>query len=226
MSRIFEIADKYVDEIAALEPALATTLGVPGHEREMPELSPEGPARNAALYKRTLDALNAAKVEGEPDRIAKEMMTERLQLAVDLYESQEFKRALRNIASPLQSVRSVFDQMPKETEEQWSNIAARLKLVPKTLAGYRQSLNEGLAQKLYASKRQAAEGAEQARIWAALAEGEGKSSFFKGLHETFKAKGLSGAVAKEMEEGTAAAISGSTHGAFSSHIRDPSGVYG
>jgi uncharacterized protein (DUF885 family) len=208
MSRIFEIADKYVDEIAALEPILATSIGVPGHEREMPELSPDGPARNAALYKRTVEALKAAPVEGEEDRIAKEVMAERLGVALDLYEAKEFMRALRNIASPLQGVRGVFDQMPKETDEQWSNIAARLKLVPKTLAGYRQSLSEGLRQKLHASKRQASEGAEQARVWAGLAEGEGKRSFFKQLRETFAAKGFAGGRVKEMDEGIAAAIKG------------------
>jgi uncharacterized protein (DUF885 family) len=208
MSRVFEIAEKYVDEIAALEPALATAIGVPGHEREMPDLSPEGPAKNAALYKRTLGALNAALAEGDDDRIAREMMSERLQLALDLYDAKEFMRALRNIASPLQSVRQVFDQMPKETEYDWSNIAARLKLVPQTLAGYRQTLSEGLRQKLYASKRQAREGAEQARVWAALAEGEGKGSFFKQQHKTFESKGLSAGLAKDMEEGTAAAIEG------------------
>jgi uncharacterized protein (DUF885 family) len=208
MSRVFEIADKYVDEIAALEPTLATSIGVPGHEREMPDLSPEGPARNAALYKRTVEALKEAPVEGEPDRIAKEVMLERLGLALDLYEAREFMRALRNIACPLQNVRSVFDQMPKETEEQWSNIAARLKLVPRTLAGYRESLSEGLRQKLYASKRQAAEGADQARIWAALAEGEGKSSFFKQLRDAFAAKGFSAGLAKDIDEGIAAAIAG------------------
>lgn len=208
MSRIFEIADKYVDEIAALEPTLATSIGVPGHEREMPDLSPEGPAKNAALYKRTVEALDAALVEGAQDRIAKEMMAERLSVALNLYEAKEFMRALRNIASPLQGVRSVFDQMPKETEEQCSNIAARLKLVPKTLAGYRQSLSEGLRQKLYASKRQAKEGAEQARVWAGLAESEGKRSFFKQLRETFAAKGFSGGLVKEVDEGIAAAIKG------------------
>jgi uncharacterized protein (DUF885 family) len=208
MSRVFEIADKYVDEMAALEPILATSIGVPGHEREMPDLSPEGPARNAALYQRTLAALKETSAESEPDRIAKDMMTERLTLALDLYQAKEFMRALRNIACPVQNIRSVFDQMPRETEEQWSNIAARLKLVPQSLAGYRQSLSEGLRQKLYASKRQAAEAADQARIWAGLAEDEGKRSFFKQLEETFTAKGFSGAILGEMEEGISEAIRG------------------
>ena len=71
MSRIFEIADKYVDEIAALEPILATSIGVPGHEREMPDYSPQGPARNAALYKRTLESL-AAVVGMSPSQNAGE----------------------------------------------------------------------------------------------------------------------------------------------------------
>lgn len=218
MSRVFEIADRYVDEIAALEPALATSIGVPGHEREMPDLSPDGPARNADLYRRTLVALGEAEAEGDDDRVAKEMMAGRLRLAVDLFEAKEFMRALRNIASPLQGVRQVFDLMPKETEEDWSNIAARLKLVPRTLAGYRQTLSEGLRNRLYASKRQAREGAEQARVWAALAENEGKESYFKQLRDTFAEKGLSQALGKEIEEGTSAAISG--YGEMHRYLRD------
>ena len=37
---------------------------------------------------------------------------------------------LNNIASPLQNIRQVFDQMPRSTEEEWSNIAARLASIP------------------------------------------------------------------------------------------------
>jgi len=42
MSRIFDISHRYVDEIAALDPNLATAIGVPGHERELTDYSPAG----------------------------------------------------------------------------------------------------------------------------------------------------------------------------------------
>jgi uncharacterized protein (DUF885 family) len=184
MSRVFEIADRYVDEIAALEPILATGMGVPGHEREMPDLSPAGPGRVADLNIRTTEDLAKAPIDGEPDRIAREVMLERLGVQLALYRAKEFMRALRIIASPLQGVRQVFDLMPKAAEEDWSNIAARLALVPRSLAGYRETLSEGLRNELYASKRQATEGAQQAEVFAGLARG--KTSYFDQLRESFE----------------------------------------
>ena len=185
MSRIFDIANKYVDQIAALEPTLATSIGVPGHEREMPDHSPAGPARVADLNRRTVAELQTIEPDNDWDRIARDVMLERLGVSLEVFAAKEYMRSLRNIASPLQGVRQVFDYMPKDTEEDWSNIAARLALVPQSLAGYRQSLSEGLASSLYASKRQATEGAEQARIWSGAVAGEGKPSYFTGLQETF-----------------------------------------
>ncbi len=180
MSRIFEIADKYVDELAALDPSTATALGIPGHEREMPDYSPDGVACVAALNQRTLQALQAETPAGDRERLALEFISERLAVHHDLYQAGEQLRAVRIIASPLQRSRSIFDDMPKTTEEEWSSIAARLALVPRTLAGYRQSLNEGINRGLLASKRQAVEAAKQAATWSGE---DGQRSFFDGLLE-------------------------------------------
>ncbi|MEX0682044.1 MAG: DUF885 domain-containing protein [Dehalococcoidia bacterium] len=206
MSRVFEIADKYVDDIAALEPSLATALGIPGHDHEMPDLSLEGPAKVADLNRTTLQALTAAPVEGDADRIARAVMEERIGVSLDIFSAGEYMRALRNIASPLQNVRQVFDYMPQETAEHWSNIASRLKLVPDTLAGYRQSLSEGLERGLHASKRQATEGAEQARVWAGLSD---KPSFFDQLQERFTKSGVAAnGLAADIDTGVKAAREG------------------
>lgn len=207
MSRIFEIADTYVDELAALEPSTATVLGIPGHDHEMDDLSPDGAAAEADLNRRTVGALLAASIDTEEDRIAQEVMHERLSVSLDMYEASEYLRSLRNIASPLQGVRQIFDYMPKETAEQWANIAARLKLVPKALEGYRQTLSLGLAEELYASKRQAREGAEQAKTWAGLAEG--KPSYFDQLREEFEKAGARGnGLSADIEAGAKAAKEG------------------
>ncbi|HUF53030.1 MAG TPA: DUF885 domain-containing protein [Dehalococcoidia bacterium] len=207
MSRVFEIGDKYVDELAAIEPSTATFLGIPGHDHEMDDLSPDGAAREAELNRRTVGELLAAPTDTEEDRIAQEVMHERLSVALDTYEAGEYLRALRNIASPLQGVRQIFDYMPKETEEQWSNVAARLKAVPQALDGYRQTLSLGMSEQLFAAKRQAREGAVQARTWAGLVEG--KPSYFDQLAEQFAKSGVSSkGLAKEIEEGVTAAKRG------------------
>src|SRR5207249_1932264 len=100
---------------------------------------------------------------------------------LDLFEAGEHFRDLNNIASPLQNIRQVFDQMPRSTEEEWSNIAARLQLVPQAIAGYRRTLSEGVQRGTPAARRQALEGARQAEVWSEAA------AFFAGLPARFDA---------------------------------------
>ncbi|HET8943233.1 MAG TPA: DUF885 domain-containing protein [Dehalococcoidia bacterium] len=199
MSRIFEIADKYVDELAALDPSTATALGIPGHEREMPDYSPDGAARIAALNHRTLEAIEAEVPADDRERVAREFMAERLGVQRDLYEAGEQLRALRIIASPLQRARSIFDDMPKATEDDWANIAARLALVPRTLALYRQSLNEGISRGLVAAKRQALEGAKQAETWSGVVVGE--KTYFDGLLAQYDAGTPNAGLRADLERG-------------------------
>ena len=188
MSRIFDIADRYVDGIAALDPILATAIGVPGHEREMTDFSPDGVSAIAAFHVRSMAKLEAAPIEDDPaggparaDRIARSVMLERLGVHLDLFEAGEHFRDLNNIASPLQNIPQVFDQMPRSTEEEWSNIAARLQLVPQAIAGYRRTLSEGVQRGTPAARRQALEGARQAEVWS------GDAGFFAGLAARFDA---------------------------------------
>jgi uncharacterized protein (DUF885 family) len=194
MTRIYDIAHTYIDDLAAIDPSTATALGLPGHEREMPDYSPTGYARTADLNRRTLADLDAAQISGERDRIAKEMMSERLRVSLDLYEAGEHLRGLRIIGAPLQRCRSIFDDMPKASAQEWSNIAARLALVPAALENYRTTLNEGLAQGKFAAKRQALECAKQAETWAGLVEGQ--TSYFDGLAASLESSGAPTAALK------------------------------
>ncbi len=212
MDTVFAIADGYVEALAALEPAIATALGLPGHERKMPDLSPEGFERIAELNRETASTVARTGVSHDHERIAREVMTERLGLAIELFEAKEHLHSLRIIGSPLQEVRQLFDLMRKATDEDWANIAARLKLVPRALAGYRQSLSVGLQEKLSTSKRQAAEAAEQCRVWAGLADADGKTSFFRQLVGAFERASPAGdwpdSLRADMAQGVEAAMEG------------------
>src|SRR5436190_15041917 len=106
MSHVFDIAHRYVDEIAALDPILATDIGVPGHEREMTDFSPEGVAAIAAFNRRYVADLEAVPPEDEAagspkaERIARNVMLERLGVHLDLFDAGEHVRDLHNLASP------------------------------------------------------------------------------------------------------------------------------
>lgn len=185
MSQVYDIANEYVEEYATLNPISATGMGVPGHDAEMSDYSPQGADANAALNRRAIAALNAAAAEDERDRIAKDAMLDDLSVSLDTYDAGEHLRSLRVLGSPFQAMRMTFDLMPRETAQDWRNIAARLALVPQGLAGYRESLREGLRQGKPSSRRQASECARQARTWTGQADGAG--SFFDGLVDAFDA---------------------------------------
>ena len=153
MTRIYDIADEYVERFAALNPIGATSVGVSGHDAEMTDFSPQGAEARANLDRETIASLEAASAEGERDRIAREAMIDELRVGLDTFDAGEHLRDLNILGSPLQSVRMAFDLMPRESEEQWRNIASRLRLVPQGLASHRESLQEGMRQGKVSSRR-------------------------------------------------------------------------
>ena len=48
---IFELSDRYIVESAALDPMLATFWGIPGHDDEMTDYSPDGWAARLELQR-------------------------------------------------------------------------------------------------------------------------------------------------------------------------------
>ena len=212
MSRIDEIAGAYVDRLAALHPIAATEMGVPGHERELTDFSPGGHAVRVALDRETLADLEAAPIDGERDRVARDAMAERLRLALELDAAGEHDRSLNILWSPAQSLRSVFDLMPRETEEHWSNVAARLAAVPEGLARYREALDAGAGRGRTAARRQAAEVARQAATWSGAG---GAPSFFATLIEGY---GGGGALAAELRAGAEAASA--AYAAFGRYLEE------
>ena len=66
MSEVFDIADRYCDQLGALDPCSATYAGIPGHDHEMTDYSPEGVARRIDLARDTLAAVSAATNEIAP----------------------------------------------------------------------------------------------------------------------------------------------------------------
>ena len=144
MTRIYELADTYVEQWAALNPTVATSFGITGYDTEMTDFSPAGADARAALYRATLRDLQHAPVEGERDRIARTFLEERLAIQLEQYAQRTHVREVRVLFGPLQSVRQCFDLMPRDTEEAWETIAVRLTRVPEALQSYRASLEEGL----------------------------------------------------------------------------------
>ena len=210
MSQVFDIADRYVERVAEMSPISATYMGVPGHDHEMDDFSPQASEAEAQLGRDTLAELESAPVEDERDRIARDAMRDSLQLSLDRHDANQHYRSLSMIHSPVHSVRQVFDLMPRETEEHWANIASRMARIPEALDSYRRTLEEGLNRDLVVARRQASETAGQCDVWTGAAEGH--ESFFQALVEAFDASDVGSAglrsdlaaAAATAEEGVAA----------------------
>lgn len=176
-----QIADAYVDAVTELDPITATYLGVRTGQDRLPDFSPAGLEAQAGLARRTLADVDAAEATDDDERRCARLLRERLTAELAVHEAGEGLRAVSNLHSPVHSVRGVFMLMPTGTDEDWAAVAARLRAVPEALAGYRASLEEGVARKLPAGPRQVATVIEQLGEW--LGEDAGASWFAQFVKE-------------------------------------------
>jgi uncharacterized protein (DUF885 family) len=162
-SAVDAIAEDYMTKLAALDPFGATAIGIPGYDHLVTDLSPAGLSARAELDRATLSALDSVDPTDEIDAVSIAAMRERLGLAVETFESGWAHADLNNIASPLQGMRDLFDLQPVATVQDWENIASRLSLLPKSIAGYIESLRFGAASGKVPAKLQVTLGAAEAR---------------------------------------------------------------
>lgn len=175
VSEVFAIADRYVAEFAALDPIAATAAGIKGYDDRLTDYSPAGADARAALARDAIAALERAPRETDTDRIAANVMRERLQVGIEQYDAGERLRDLRIIGSPIQSIRQCFDLMSYETAEDWETVRDRMARVPDAVAGVESALREGMARGILAARRQALACAQQCEAWA------GEQPFFQDL---------------------------------------------
>ena len=168
-----DIADSYVQELAELNPALATYLGLPVGQDRLPDFSPAGEQAYRELRRSALarlsEAEQAAAAAGgfanAADRRCARLLRERLEAENALGELGEHLRDVSNIFGPPHDTREVFQLMPAATPDDWAVIARRIAAVPAAFDGYRQSLGEGARRGLYAAPRQVTGLADQLGSW-------------------------------------------------------------
>jgi uncharacterized protein (DUF885 family) len=204
VSAVHELASRYVDRSAVLDPIAATSRGVTGHDAEMTDYSPEGQAARTALDRTTLGELSQIRPLTEPDRIAADVMRERLQVAVDQDEAGERLRDLRIIGSPFQSIRQCFDLMGTAAERDWEIIAARMERVPQALTSFEAALRAGLSRGVLAARRQALVCADQGARWSGRKNG---SAFFPALVTKYTGGGTANPALRRRLDAAAAAAS-------------------
>jgi uncharacterized protein (DUF885 family) len=195
-----DIANRYVEEWAPLDPIGATYTGVAGYDDKLTDLSPEGYAALAELDRRTLAELAAVTPESENERVAQEAMQERLSLSLERYDAGDVTGDVNVISTALHGVRSSFDLMPTEGEAAASNIAARMLAVPLALEQWRRTLLDAAAHGNVAPRQQITEVAAQCAAWADPAG----DNFYPALAERVSA-GVSAGLRADLVRGAEAA---------------------
>ncbi|WP_199443311.1 DUF885 domain-containing protein [Umezawaea beigongshangensis] len=197
------ISDAYVAAYAALDPLTATAIGVGDVDDQLTDYSPEGHAARHELVVRALADMEAATPADEAEGNAKAVFLERVGLDKDLYEAGQVEQALNVIASPVQGLRDVFDQMPTDTAEQWAVVARRLAAMPDAVANLRTSLAGAADRGGVAAVRQVSRVAEQCDTWAGL---RGEKSFFTSLvAKAEQVPGVDAALRTDLQTGARAA---------------------
>ncbi|MGZ6777497.1 MAG: DUF885 domain-containing protein [Mycobacterium sp.] len=159
------VAERYLATYAALDPCAATDMGIVGddvnYDTDITDYSPDGVSARAEAARDALRELDDVTAEDDVDVVTLAAMRERLGVQLDLHDAGLDVGELNVIASPLQSMRDVFDLMPTETEDDWRVISQRLSRVPDRVAGYADSLRAAVASGRAPAARQVSRGIEQ-----------------------------------------------------------------
>ena len=157
------VAEDYFDASVALSPIEATYLGVPGHDEELDDLSPEGYAAASRVRRAALAELDGVEPVDDVDRVTVAALRERLGLAEEMRDVGLDEMSLNVVASPLQAARDVFDLMPTATDDDWAVVARRMSRVPTALEQWMGTLVRAADRGLVAPRRQVEACAAQCR---------------------------------------------------------------
>lgn len=183
LSPVYKFAYDYVERHAQLDPVGATLEGITTYNNVVTDYSPEGIAERSAFNETSLQALPNIPITEDRDRIARDVMMRYLESAKRYQEIGEPWRELRVLSGIPTSLRECFDQMPRESKDDWQVIAERMSAVPQSLKSFTTTLRDGMQRGILASKRQTLACAQQGRTWGGL-EGD-ENTFFARLAEKY-----------------------------------------
>jgi uncharacterized protein (DUF885 family) len=197
MTAVFGLCDDYVTRWAALDPVAAGMQGLTGVFGAATDYSPDGFAARAELMAATLTALEPMSPTSAADRLAAGFLRERLEAQLAWHQLNEPLRLVRAPIGLISSVRDSVDLLPRDGDDAWRNIAARLAAIPVMFASWRASLEAGLSRGLTAARRQG--------IQAAVA-----ADHCVGSHDPLVAAHGDGPLAAELAAAVAQAYQGYT----------------
>jgi uncharacterized protein (DUF885 family) len=209
-----DVADAYVEGLARVDPMTATYLGVPVGQDEMPDMSPEGRAALDDLSRATLVDLDRAERAAvgplsDVERRCGRLLRERLEADLGISADDEYLREVVNVFGLQQRVQGIFLMMSTDTADDWAAVAKRMRRVPETLDGHRESLTTALEKgRFVAAPTQVRIVADQLDAWLRDSDGRGWYAGFCAdadvppplRSELDQAAGLAAAAAAELRD--------------------------
>ncbi len=131
-------------------------MGIGGRDHLCTDFSPDGAERRLDLYSEAIQQFGRHLDHADPDQsFAARVMHGWLDEKISNHVDQKWARNLNHIHSPFQSMRDVFDVMPRVSERDWACIVARLDGFDAMLDGYRRALEVGVSKGDTVARRQA-----------------------------------------------------------------------
>ena len=201
-SPIFAYADQVVENLAKRDPVFATEVGIAGHDHLLPDYSTEQQRRNQEQIESELRGLEDLEATTDVDRIAKEVMRERLTVQLQLMSSGETRRTFSVLRSPAMEIRQVFELMPTVSAEDADVFAARLAQIRPALASWRIALADVATAGELPARRQVRGVADQVATFAEGAFGALADRVARATSVDMDASGLR-AAARDAEDACA-----------------------
>jgi uncharacterized protein (DUF885 family) len=176
-SPIERLADDHLAALARLDPCAAARLSIAGSETELTDYSPSGVAARADRLRSTKSALEAL-TPSAADRVTADLLAERIHAQLAQHDAGDVLGVLGPINGPVAAIRGSFDNMPRETADDWGVLASRLAKVPASVESVRSGVAAATDQGRPPFLRQLEATVEQCAAWA----GEpGSGGWFGGL---------------------------------------------
>ncbi len=212
MSRIFQIADGYVETLAQMDPITATYLGVPGFDHLMTDYSPESADAMAQAEREVLGGILAEEPNGVRERRCRDTVEDEISASLERYEAGLHYSGMNILHSPVQSLRQIFDMMPRQSIEDWENIASRMEGISEALSNYGKTLDEGIRKGLTSSQRQTRGCIEQVETWIGNRDA---APFFSEIAQSY---GEESSLGSRLEK--AAGAANAAYAEFADYLRD------
>ena len=160
-----DVAERFVVDLAAADPIMATFTGIAGHEDALPDLTPDGYAAREELLRRARAEMQRTAPSDDRERVAQRSFIERADTALALSEAHQPQSRINVIDSAAHGIRGAFDLMATETADDWAAISTRMGAVPRALADYRATLLHEADHGHVSPHRQMLQAAVQIKGW-------------------------------------------------------------